>query len=44
MSKIIENYKLLDVLGEGSFGKVFKAIHMITNNVYAIKQVKNKFE
>lgn len=37
MSKIIENYKLLEVIGKGQFGKVYKAININSNEFVAIK-------
>ena len=30
MGKIIENYSILEQLGEGVYGKVYKAVHMKT--------------
>ncbi len=30
MGKIIENYSMQDQLGEGVYGKVYKAVHMKT--------------
>jgi|688.fasta_scaffold2206556_1 serine/threonine protein kinase len=33
----MENYKLEDVLGEGGFGKVIKAIRKDSNEVFALK-------
>ena len=35
----ITDYELLDKLGEGSFGKVYKAKHKLTNVMYAIKAI-----
>jgi calcium-dependent protein kinase len=35
-----ENYTFLNSLGEGSYGKVIKAIHKLTNSVRAIKIIK----
>lgn len=32
-----QNYKILHLIGEGSFGKVFKAAENETNNVVALK-------
>lgn len=37
MSKIVSNYLLLEVVGKGQFGEVFKARHIDTNNEFAIK-------
>lgn len=34
---ILENYRLLSKLGEGSFGKIYKAVELDTNNHVAIK-------
>ena len=33
----MEKYKLLDILGEGGFGKVYKAIRSDSNDVFALK-------
>ena len=30
MGKIIENYSLQEVIGEGVYAKVYKAIHLLT--------------
>jgi serine/threonine protein kinase len=32
-----QNYKILNLIGEGSFGKVFKAAENNTKNVVALK-------
>lgn len=37
---IAGRYKLLEKLSEGSFGKIFKARDITTNNYVAIKIVK----
>lgn len=34
---VFQNYKILNLIGEGSFGKVFKAAEVDTNNVVALK-------
>jgi len=36
----LQNFKILDKLGEGSFAKVYKAQRLTDNKIYAIKQVK----
>lgn len=35
----LSDYNLIKVLGSGSFGKVFKAIHKTKNTVCAIKVI-----
>ena len=35
-----KKYKVLDILGSGSFGKVFKALNTLTKNLVAIKKTK----
>lgn len=30
LGKIIENYKILSLLGKGSFAQVYKAVHLKT--------------
>ncbi len=40
MSKVIENYILMDVIGSGQYGKVYKARNMKTEYIVAIKVVK----
>ena len=39
-----KKYKILAVLGNGSFGKVYKAINIKTRNIVAIKSIKKKKE
>jgi serine/threonine protein kinase len=36
-SYAFQNYKILNLIGEGSFGKVFKAAENDTKNVVALK-------
>ena len=40
MGKKIENYCLENVIGEGQFGKVYKAINEKTEQTVAIKVIK----
>ena len=39
-----KKYKVLTVVGNGSYGKVYKAKNIITNNLVAIKSIKKKVE
>lgn len=41
MSKVasLENYTILELLGQGSYAKVFKAINNETQDTVAIKQI-----
>lgn len=39
----MEKYKVLDVVGKGSFGEVVKARNMESNEIVAIKKMKQKF-
>ena len=39
MNKIIENYTLLEIIGSGQYGEVYKAIDHNNNNYVAIKMV-----
>jgi serine/threonine protein kinase len=39
----MEKYKVIDNLGDGTFGKVTKAVNKKTNEVVAIKAMKQKF-
>ena len=32
-------FELLDLLGEGSYGEVFKALHKETGNIVAVKKI-----
>lgn len=40
----LANYELVDLLGEGTFGKVYKAVHRETNKPYAVKIIKIRYE
>ena len=40
-SKPEENYKIINKLGKGSFGSVFKVKHKITGEIRAMKIIKN---
>ena len=35
----IKDFTIISILGEGSFGKVYKAIHNKTKQEYAIKEI-----
>lgn len=37
--KIIENYALIEVIGEGMYGTVYKATHLQTNEEFAVKVI-----
>jgi len=39
MGKIIENYSIQEHLGEGVYGKVYKASHLKTKQEVAIKVI-----
>ena len=40
----MKDYKLLELVGKGSFGQVCKAQHKITGKIYAIKLIKDAFK
>ena len=40
---LFKHYKLKKKIGEGSFGKIYIAIHIETKEEYAIKLVSKKF-
>lgn len=37
MNKIVEDYIILDKIGQGQYGDVFRAQHKITKQYFAIK-------
>ena len=42
MNKVIDNYCLNEVLGVGQYGKVYKALNIKNNGLYAVKLVKKQ--
>ena len=42
MVKVIEDYTLLESIGSGSYGEVFKASHTLKQGFYAIKVISNR--
>ena len=42
MGKTVENYMLMEPLGEGTFAKVFKAKHIKTGQEFAIKVISSE--
>lgn len=41
MSKTIGNYRILEVIAEGGFGKTYKAEHITTGSLVCIKHANN---
>lgn len=39
----MQKYKTIKTLGDGAFGTVYKAINIKTNEVVAIKKMKQKY-
>lgn len=39
----MDKYKIVNQLGEGTFGKVFKAVNSETNELVAIKKLKSTY-
>lgn len=42
MVKVIEDYTLLESVGNGSYGEVFKASHTMKQGYFAIKVISNR--
>jgi len=42
MNKVIENYVLKEQVGSGQYGKVFRSSHNKTNEVFAVKAIKQE--
>ena len=38
--RIIENYTLYEIIGEGAYGKVFRAINKLDSKEYAVKVIE----
>lgn len=41
--KYIGSYEVKEVIGEGSFGKVYKGIDIVTNQEMALKFISRKY-
>ena len=39
---ITKHYKVIKKIGEGSYGKIYKAKHKISNEIRAMKQIEKK--
>ena len=39
MPKLIESYSLGEQIGEGAYGKVYRAKHILTNEYFAVKVI-----
>ena len=40
MSGQLQNYKILKIVGTGAYGKVYKALHIPTDTIVALKSIK----
>ena len=40
MVRIIENYTLYEIIGEGAYGKVYRAINKLDSKEYAVKVIE----
>lgn len=39
MVRIIENYTLYEIIGEGAYGKVYRATNKLDSKEYAVKVI-----
>lgn len=39
-SSTIDQYKVVKIIGQGAYGKVYKAVHIPTNTTVALKSIK----
>lgn len=42
MVRIIDNYTLYEAVGEGAYGKVYRAVNKLDNKEYAVKVIEVK--
>ena len=40
MVRIIENYTLYEIIGEGAYGKVYRATNKLDSREYAVKVIE----
>jgi serine/threonine protein kinase len=40
MTSTIDQYKIIKIVGTGAYGKVYKAMHIPTNTIVALKSIK----
>lgn len=36
----LEQYKIIKIIGQGAYGKVYKALHIPSNTIVALKSMK----
>lgn len=39
MTKVVQHYNLIEKIGEGSYGKVYKGENILTKEIIAIKKI-----
>ena len=42
MVRIIDNYTLFEIVGEGAYGKVYRAVNKLDKKEYAVKVIEAK--